>query len=119
MIFPQKTSSGATAVAACVVASALAACAVPGRAAVDTQNAQRILVKLVRPSDDTAAIAAEAARVAAVPVRYAAAVSPAWHALALRCATAAQCDAAIGRLRGAAAIYEAVEIDGRKTGAAS
>ncbi|MDQ6639712.1 MAG: hypothetical protein M3Z15_08610, partial [Pseudomonadota bacterium] len=74
-----------------------------------------VMVKLVHGSEDAQAIAAEATRVAGVPVSYAAATSPVWHALAVHCAGAAQCDAAISRLRAAAAIYLAVEIDGRKT----
>jgi len=47
-------------------------------------------------------------------VNYAAAASSTWHALVLRCA-GAQCDAAIARLRAADTLYQAVEIDGRKT----
>ena len=71
-------------------------------------------VELARPSDDADAIAAEAARIAGVPVTYAAATSSTWHALTLHCA-GARCDAAIARLRAADTLYQAVEIDGRKT----
>ncbi len=74
----------------------------------------RIIVKLVRPSEDGAAIAAEASRVAGVPVGYAAAVSPLWHALGLRCVDVPACDAAIARLRDATGTYQAVELDERK-----
>ena len=125
-MLPQKTSPGATAAAVCVVAGALAACAMPGGAAGEAPLAQtaqpmtqRVLVELARPGDDPTAIAAEAARAAGVPVSYAAAVSPTRHALVVRCETAAQCNAAIGRMRAATAIYQAVEIDGRKTRLAS
>ena len=72
------------------------------------------MVKLARGSEDASAIAAEASRVAGVPVSYAAATSSTWHALCLHCA-GAECDAAIARLRAAGTIYQAVEIDGRKT----
>jgi len=74
----------------------------------------RVMVKLAHASADANAIAGEAARVAGVPVTYAAAASPTWHALALHCAGAG-CDAAIARLRAAGSVYQAVEIDGRKT----
>jgi len=47
-------------------------------------------------------------------VTYAAATSSTWHALSLHCAGTA-CDAAIARLRAAGTLYQAVEIDGRKT----
>ena len=71
------------------------------------------MVKLARPSQDAAGIAADAGRVAGVPVSYGAAVSAAWHALSLHCADASACDVAVARLRQAKA-YEAVELDGRK-----
>jgi hypothetical protein len=115
MVFPTMTSAVASAAAACVVAAALAACAAPSATAADAPPVLRVMVKLVRGSVDAKAIAAEATRVAGVPVSYAAATSPTWHSLALHCAGAAQCDAAISRLRAAGAIYQAVEIDGRKT----
>jgi hypothetical protein len=68
----------------------------------------------MRASEDTTAIAAEAARVAGVPVTYAAATSATWHALFLHCA-GPRCDAAIARLRAADTVYQAVELDRRKT----
>jgi hypothetical protein len=77
------------------------------------------MVKLVHGSDDAAAIGAEATRIAGVTVSYAAAASPSWHALALHCMSAAECDAAIARLRAAATVYQTVEIEGRKTRSAS
>ncbi len=101
--------------AACVLSSALAACAgAPREAAAGATAPLRVMVKLARGSEDANAIAAEVSRVAGVPVSYAAATSPAWHALLLHCA-GGQCDAAIARLRAAGTIYQAVEIDGRKT----
>jgi hypothetical protein len=75
------------------------------------------MVKLTRPSDDKAGIAAEVSRIAGVPAGYASMVSASWHALSLRCSDASACDAAIDRLRQARASFEAVELDGRKRGA--
>jgi hypothetical protein len=74
------------------------------------------MVKLVRPSDDRAGIAAEVSRVAGVPASYGSAVSASWHALSLRCVDTSACDAALDRLRQAKAAFEAVELDGRKRG---
>ncbi|HEY2561016.1 MAG TPA: hypothetical protein VGI48_15020 [Caldimonas sp.] len=91
----------------------------PGDGAVAAAPPLRVMVKLVHGSDDAAAIGAEATRIAGVNVSYAAATSPLWHALALHCASAAECDAAIARLRAAATVYQAVEIEGRKTRSAS
>jgi len=108
------TSRAASTAAACVLAGTLAACAAPHEAAADGAASLRVMVKLARASEDASAIASEAARVAGVPVNYAAAAGPTWHALVLRCA-GAQCDAAIARLRAADSLYQAVEIDGRKT----
>jgi hypothetical protein len=95
--------------------SALAACAAPSEPIAPAQANVRVMVKLVHSSEDARAIADEAARVAGVAVSYAAATSPSWHALVLRCADAAACDAAIARLRAAGTLYQAVEVDGRKT----
>jgi hypothetical protein len=90
------------------------ACAQPAAAAASAAGFDaRLLVKLTHPSDDTAAIVAEAARQAGVPVSYAASVSAAWHALSLHCSDAAACDAAIARLRSSGG-YLVVEPDGRK-----
>jgi hypothetical protein len=89
----------------------LTACATPaGPERVDA----RVLVHLVQPSADAAAISATAARQAGVPVTYAAAASPAWHALALHCDSRAQCEAAVERLRSAGSIYASVELEGRR-----
>lgn len=92
----------------------LAACAAPASAGASSLEVDaRVLVKLVHPSDDHVAIVTEASRHAGVPVRYAAAVSSAWHALSLHCPDAAACDAAIARLR-QSGVYAAVEPDARK-----
>jgi hypothetical protein len=72
------------------------------------------MVKLVRGSEDAATIGAEASRIAGVRVSHAAATSAQWHALALHCASTAECDAALTRLRAASNVYQAVEIEGRK-----
>jgi len=115
MIFPTTTTSAvASAAAVCVLASALAACTAPREAAADRSATVRVMVKLTRASEDSQAIAAQATQVAGVPVSYGAATSTTWHALVLHCAGVA-CDAAIARLRAADTLYQAVEIDGRKT----
>jgi hypothetical protein len=122
MVFPTMPSRIASAAVACVLATttAFAACAAASvDATAAAQASQRVVVKLVRGSVDGAAIAAEATRVAGVPVSYAAAVSTSWHALALQCGGAASCDAAIARLRAADSIYQAVELESRKTRSAS
>ena len=59
------------------------------------------------------AIAVLAGDAAATPARYVSAVSDAWHAVALRCGSAVECDAAVQRLRAAGA-FEAVQYDGTK-----
>ncbi|HZV94005.1 MAG TPA: hypothetical protein VFF72_12370 [Caldimonas sp.] len=98
------------------LAASLAACAAPSVSASASMPREvdvRIIVKLLQPSGDTAAIAADAARRAGVEVTYAAAVSGVWHALVLHCPDAAACTAATVRLRDSGA-YADVEIDGRK-----
>lgn len=112
MVFP-TTSGAASTAAACALACALAACAAPREATAEGAVPLRVRVQLARASEDANAIAAQAARVAGVPVTYAAATSSTWHALTLHCAGAG-CDAAIARLRAADTLYQAVEIDGRK-----
>jgi hypothetical protein len=119
MISLPKANGLPLVLAGVAMTTALAACAAASDPAADGGVDARVMVKLVRPSDDPAAISAEATRRAGVAVTYAAAASPAWHALALHCASAAQCETAIARLRAAATIYEAVEIEGRKTRQAS
>ena len=101
---------------ACGLASlaAVAGCAAPDATAADAPVAMRLLVKLAQPSTDAAAIAREAAAAAGVPVRYVAAAGAGWHALALQCASAPQCDGALQRLRSDTSMYVAVERDERK-----
>ena len=113
------TSDGLAAAVACALAASLSACGSPHEATADAAPPVRVMVKLVRSSTDPAAIAAEATRVAGVPATYAAATSPTWHALSLRCADSRRCETAIARLRAATAIYDTVEFDGRKTPSAS
>src|SRR2546421_11919667 len=75
-------------VAAVMASIAVAACAAPA-----TEPELRVLVKLAQASSDGDAIARRAGDVSGVPVRYVAASSPQWHALALRCGDASSCDA--------------------------
>ena len=118
MISVPKWPSLSCALAVALMA-ALGSCAATPDPASGAPVEARVLVKLVRPAEDAAAISSEATRHAGVPVTYMAATSPSWHALALHCASAPQCDAAIERLRAASAVYQAVEIDGRKAQLAS
>ncbi len=115
------TRSAAAAAAACTLVAALtgACSAAPARDVAAQPQPLRVMVKLVRASDDAGAIGAEAGRIAGVPVSYAAATSPQWHAIALHCASSAECDAAVARLREATSVYQAVEIEGRKVPARS
>jgi len=101
-------------IAAALAAGALSACAAPAPGQAPSAVDVRVMVKLVRASEDRVAIAAEASRVAGVPASYGSAVSTTWHALSLRCVDLSACDAAVDRLRQAKAAYEAVELDGRK-----
>jgi hypothetical protein len=102
--------------AAVAAAGALSACAAPAGAAGGPVEV-RLMVKLTKPSDDKAGIAAEVSRVAGVPAGYGSLVSASWHALVLRCSDASACDAAIDRLRQARSSFEAIELEGRKRGA--
>ena len=101
-----------------LAASVLTACAeTPPTDAPEATPSIRVLVKLASPSTDRKAIAAEASRQAGVPVRYAAAVSPQWHALLLPCADSMACEAAFAGLQKADSPYLAVERDDRKSAA--
>ena len=114
MSVPTATRSVAAAAAGCALVAGLASgCGAP-REGVGESPPLRVMVKLARGSEDATTIAAEAARIAGVRVSYAAATSVQWHALALHCASAAECDAAIARLRAASNVYQTVEIEGRK-----
>ena len=75
----------------------------------------RIVVELVGPTDDGTAVAREASRVAQLPVRHLAAMSPSRHALALACGDATTCEQGMQRLRAAGSRFVSVEIDARKT----
>ena len=88
---------------------AVAACAAPA-----TEPEFRVLVKLAQASSDGDAIARRAGDVSGVPVRYVAASSPQWHALALRCGDASSCDAALARLRADTRTFESVQRDERR-----
>ena len=114
-LLPGRRWVSSIAVAGLAAGGALAACAqtAPTPAPLVTV---RVLVKLTRASDDDAAIAADASRVAGVPVHYAAATSYVWHSLALECASREECDAAVARLRAAKSAYAVVERDERKRG---
>ena len=78
-----------------------------------------LLVKLVQPATDGGAIARQAAAIAGVPVSYAAAVSPQWHALRLHCASARDCAAALQRLHEQVSVYDVVQPDERRRAASS
>jgi hypothetical protein len=92
-----------------VAGALLSACAAPPPAV-----ESRINVRLAVPSEDAKAIAQRAGESAGVPVRYAAAVSPQWHALTLRCTSEAECEAAVGRLRADRARFAEVLRDERR-----
>ena len=121
MSLPSATRGVAATAAGCALLAALtaSACGTPAQRDAGEMPALRVMVKLVRGSDDAAAIAAEASRVAGVRVSYAAATSLQWHALALHCASVAECDAALARLHAASGVYQSVEIEGRKTRSSS
>lgn len=74
----------------------------------------RVQVRLAQPLADGPAIAAAAAAASGVPVRYLAAGGSDWHALALDCASSADCQAALDRLRSETRRFSAVELDTRK-----
>ncbi len=101
-------------VAVIFATGALWACAVPASQAPEAGIDVRILVKLARPSQNAAAIGAEAARQSGVSARYAKPMSAVWHVIVLRCVDVDMCDAAIARMRQARDVYEAVESEGRK-----
>lgn len=93
----------------CTATAWLWACAVPAQ-----EIEVRVLVKLARPSSDSAAIARLVSDRAGVTARYLSSVSFTWHALALPCGGASECDALLQRLRTDRAAFEAVERDERK-----
>jgi hypothetical protein len=98
----------------------LAACAaplpgaVPGAAPAAASAELRVLVKLAKASEDTAAIAAQVSAAAGTNARYVAASSPHWHALALQCADVQACEAAFDRLSANKAVFDVVQRDERR-----
>lgn len=74
----------------------------------------RVLVRLAQPQPDAAAIAAAAASSAGRPVRYLSASGADWHALAVDCTDAADCQAAFERLRADTTRFSAAQVDARK-----
>ncbi|MBV9891938.1 MAG: hypothetical protein JO090_13765 [Rhizobacter sp.] len=120
MSVPPRSAAAAAAAACTLVAALASACSAPRSRDVGAEAPPlRVMVKLVRGSEDAGAIGAQAGRIAGVPVSYAAATSAQWHAIALHCVSTAECDAAVARLRAASSVYQAVEIEGRKMPAAS
>ena len=98
----------------CLTAVVACASPEPARPAASTPTLEtRLMVKLVRPSDDGAAIARAAAQSAGVPVRYVASSSAQWHVIVLRCDDAARCESGVERLRRDVATFEAVQQDDR------
>ncbi len=97
--------------------SGLAACAMQ---AADPQDQReptqqlRVLVKLQDASADPLVLVRQASSIAGVPVHYAAAVGPRWHALTLSCASSAECDAALQRMRADRQAFAEVERDSLK-----
>ena len=93
----------------CAAATWLAACATPAPA-----TELRVLVKLARPSSDSAAIARLVSDRAGVTARYLGSSSLTWHALVLPCSGASDCEAVLQRLRADRIAIEAVERDETK-----
>jgi len=114
MKFTTMAGAVASAAAACLLGTGLGACAAPAGSAGETSAVVRVMVKLAHSSEDVDAIAAEASRITGIRVTHAAATSSSWHALAVHCASPAQCDEAIARMRAAGTVYAVVETDGRK-----
>jgi len=98
------------------VSCCLAGIAVVGCAAepVPMQSGMSVLVKLARPTIEPQAVAAEVEAAAGRPARYLSSVSEAWHALFLRCDSAANCEALLQRLRADTTRIAAAQRDERK-----
>lgn len=79
-----------------------------------TTAEQRVVIELVRPSSDAVQIAKQASQAAQVPVRYIAATSERWHAIALQCRDEVQCTRAVERLRADTSTYARVDLDQRR-----
>jgi hypothetical protein len=89
---------------------ALAACAAAPAATAEV----RVLVQLAQPQAEPAGIADTAARSSGKAVRYLASSGSGWHALALSCGDADDCEAALQRLRSDRDRFLAVQRDERK-----
>lgn len=90
-------------------ALALAACA---SSAPPVPSEARVLVQVAPPAGEPLRIAEAVGRASGVPARYLGASGGDWHALALVCA--ADCDAAIARLRADSTRFPSVQRDERK-----
>lgn len=93
---------------------ALGACAADGAAEAVPAGPLRIVVQLAGPVADPAAVAAAVSASSGLDARYLAAVSADSHVLSLACRDAADCGAALERLRNDRRQFAAVRIDGRK-----
>jgi hypothetical protein len=98
---------------ASLMLSGLAACTTGAATPQDPAGVvqMRVLVKLQDASSDPLVLARQASAIAGVPVRYVSAASPRWHALTLECASSAECDAALQRLRADDRAFAEVERD--------
>jgi hypothetical protein len=96
------------------VLTSLAALALGACAAEPPPPPMQVLVKLAQPAADGAAIAAQASAATGRAVRYVASSSEFWHALAVPCTGASDCEAALQQLRADTAHYAAVQRDERK-----
>lgn len=90
----------------------LALCACTSAPAPATE--MRVLVRLAQPLADPARVADTAARSSGKPVRYLAASGGDWHALALSCGDADDCETALQRLRADRDRFLAAQRDERK-----
>jgi len=92
-----------------VLLAGLAGCAAP-----HAEPEFRVVVKLVRPSSDSAAIERLVASRAGVGARYAGSISLVWHTISLQCGAAAECETALQRLQADKVAFEVVQRDERK-----
>ena len=114
-LFHVRPSAAPVIRAVTLMAAATCLFGVVACAAATRTSELRIVVELVEPTDDGTAVAREASRLAQLPARHLAAVSPSRHALVLACGDAAACEQGLQRLRAAGSRFASVEIDARKT----
>jgi hypothetical protein len=76
---------------------------------------QPVIVGLVDPQPDPAALASRLSAAAGVPVRNVNALSPTLVSLTLQCGSRRQCDAAQARLRAASSWVKSVDADAKRT----